>query len=552
MTLSEDAPRELLAAAARTGDTSAATAGGGAGAEGGDAAAAAAAVCDDDDAGMYDHYLVQLDVVQTAENAAGAGELTLCAFNVSAVERVAYISALTAPGGEEVAFFDRHGVRLSVGISTEPRDYDEEEEEMGEAAAGAEAMGDGLDREAAELQDRLNEAAQMLRAQAQAAEADAGGGGGGGGGMDVEEMETMDAGGDGRAQGEEEDDEEEEMGGGVGGAVAAAFRSESQSGGGFGVPSVPTAAAPIVPCTTFICIIPPYTAVRIAHVRGEPLLSKLTFPLSKHPDPEGRAQAVTPIFSHFPLGGIVDVGAGASCLPCGDPLLPGGVAVAAVAADGVARGGARGGGASAGSVPVAASVPSSPFLCTQGFGGRLTHFFPESFHAFDLRCVEGTEVVALADGVVREVLELNDLTGVHCENLRKWNSIAIDIVVDGVAFFVEYLHIMPHSSLVQVGDVVRAGQVICLSGNVGFAPEAHVHIEVHRADDPGGASVRFELEPPQNRSGNSSSGRSSGAPSSRRTNGTSGGYTPIAGRWYGPTGEASAPVGVGSEFDEFL
>ena len=53
------------------------------------------------------------------------------------------------------------------------------------------------------------------------------------------------------------------------------------------------------------------------------IVSQLSFPLKPHPDPEGARQRVMPRFAQFPLGG------------------------------------------------------DGPFLCTQGFGGRLTHFFPE-------------------------------------------------------------------------------------------------------------------------------------------------------------------------------
>ena len=398
MTLSEDAPAELLAAASVTDMDS-------------------AAAMDADDAGMYDHYLVQLDIVHEHGESENA---TLCAFNISAVERVCYISATAAMDDVPVAFFDRHGVRLSVGSSTAPEEEAVEEE------------GAAMDREARELQDRLNEAAQTLNAidadeEALDAAALAAAG------VAVDDMELSDGG----------DDE------------AAGMRS---FGGA-------TAPGPLVPCTTFICIIPPHTAIRIARVRGEPQLSKMTFPLARHPDPDGSQQSITPRFAHFPLGALAPgAGRGASCLPC---------------SPGSASASARGG-----SVPATPAAPATtaPYLCTQGFGGRLTHFFPESYHAFDLRCAEGTPILAVANGVVREVLQENALTGVHCDNLRKWNSIALDVDVDGVLFVVEYLHIMPGSVKLRVGDRVAAGDILCLSGNVGFAPEPHVHIEVHRGE----------------------------------------------------------------------
>ena len=55
------------------------------------------------------------------------------------------------------------------------------------------------------------------------------------------------------------------------------------------------------------------------------------------------------------------------------------------------------------------------------------------------------------------------------------------------------MHIKPDSACVAVGAEVEAGQVICESGAVGFAPEPHVHVEVHDANDPMGPSVPFML-----------------------------------------------------------
>ena len=461
MALSEDAPAELLAAAAVSDADS-------------------AAAMDADDAGMYDHYLVQLDIVHEHGESEDA---TLCAFNISAVERVCYISATAAMDDAQVAFFDRHGVRLSAGVSTAPEEETVEEE------------GAAMDREARELQDRLNEAAQTLYA------------------IDADE-EALDAAAL-AAAGVAVDDME--LSGGDDDDAAAARSSAGAPGH-------------LVPCTTFICIIPAHTAIRIARVRGEPQLSKMTFPFARHPDPEGAQQPITPRFAHFPLGALAPgAGRGPSCLPCGQ-----GSAVPGASARG-------------GSVPATPAAPATaaPYLCTQGFGGRLTHFFPESYHAFDLRCPEGTPILAIAPGVVREVLQANALTGVHCDNLRKWNSIALDVDVDGAPFIVEYLHIMPGSVKLRVGDRVAAGDVLCLSGNVGFAPEPHVHIEVHRGDDPSGSSVRFELEA---MAGSFVDARADGSTSSATVNASVATYTPLAGQWYGPTGQAAAPRGS-SEFD---
>jgi murein DD-endopeptidase MepM/ murein hydrolase activator NlpD len=40
------------------------------------------------------------------------------------------------------------------------------------------------------------------------------------------------------------------------------------------------------------------------------------------------------------------------------------------------------------------------FLCSQGHGGRLTHFFPGTWHAIDIECPIGTPVLSVGDGEV--------------------------------------------------------------------------------------------------------------------------------------------------------
>eukprot|EP00966_Prymnesium_polylepis_P100125 2318790-Prymnesium_polylepis.1 len=64
---------------------------------------------------------------------------------------------------------------------------------------------------------------------------------------------------------------------------------------------------------------------------------------------------------------------------------------------------------------------------------------------------------------------------------------------------IEYVHIRAHSACVAVGDHVRRGQKLCESGDAGFCPTAHLHIEAHRtprgsAPDPAAPSVPIAFE----------------------------------------------------------
>ena len=144
------------------------------------------------------------------------------------------------------------------------------------------------------------------------------------------------------------------------------------------------------------------------------------------------------------------------------------------------------------------------FLCTQGEGGRLTHFFSGNQHAVDFRCPVGTELLAVADGVVVEVCDKNTLTGISVNNLFEWNNILLEIdarpknggeeeeSLEEEPLFVEYVHIS--KSIVLKGDVVKKGQVIGYSGSVGFSPEPHLHFSAFRSTDPKAPTCRVRFE----------------------------------------------------------
>lgn len=152
------------------------------------------------------------------------------------------------------------------------------------------------------------------------------------------------------------------------------------------------------------------------------------------------------------------------------------------------------------------------FLCTQGEGGRLTHFFSGNQHAIDFRCPVGTELLAVADAVVVEACDKNTLTGIAVTNLFQWNSILLEVDttssskhgIDSTTtadapsnssdspLFVEYVHIS--KALVKKGDVVKRGQVIGYSGSVGFSPEPHLHFSAFRSMDPHAPTVRVKFE----------------------------------------------------------
>lgn len=171
-----------------------------------------------------------------------------------------------------------------------------------------------------------------------------------------------------------------------------------------------------------------------------------------------------------------------------------------------------------------------PFLCTQGENGELTHFFSGNLHAIDFACPVGTPLLAVGDGVVVEAKDTKSLTGIAVSNLFEWNSIILEL--DGKAsetqagtdsagpLFVEYVHIQKSS--VKAGDHVKRGQVIGLSGSVGFSPEPHLHFSAFRSSDPEAPTVRVKFQ---------------------TLDGSEKIFLPRAGVWYDATGPIDSPPG---------
>lgn len=145
-------------------------------------------------------------------------------------------------------------------------------------------------------------------------------------------------------------------------------------------------------------------------------------------------------------------------------------------------------------LPILFPLAGGPFLCTQGVGGQLTHFFSGNLHAIDFRCPVGTPLLAAGDGVVVEAKDENTLTGIAVSNLFEWNAILLklDVNENEEPLFVEYVHIQKSS--VKQGDRVAKRQVIGESGSVGFSPEPHLHFAAYKsnADTAPTIQVRFQ------------------------------------------------------------
>lgn len=82
----------------------------------------------------------------------------------------------------------------------------------------------------------------------------------------------------------------------------------------------------------------------------------------------------------------------------------------------------------------------------------------------------------------------------------------------------EYVHVLAGSALVSVGDRVASGQQLCASGDAGFCPSPHLHLQLQEGEGDSAPTVLFALLDDEN------------SP-----------YFPVAGKFYGPTGEIVVP-----------
>lgn len=131
----------------------------------------------------------------------------------------------------------------------------------------------------------------------------------------------------------------------------------------------------------------------------------------------------------------------------------------------------------------------------QGYGGAFSHTDAQNRYAIDLAAPIGTAVVAARDGVVMQVESDFDKAGL---NLEKYGGRAnfVRIVHDDGTMAV-YAHLKSGGALARVGQRVRRGQTIGLSGNTGFSGGPHLHFAVQVNRGMRLESIPFRMFGPQ-------------------------------------------------------
>ncbi|MCL2590155.1 MAG: M23 family metallopeptidase [Betaproteobacteria bacterium] len=126
----------------------------------------------------------------------------------------------------------------------------------------------------------------------------------------------------------------------------------------------------------------------------------------------------------------------------------------------------------------------TPFLVVQGPAGMgvpgtlVTHDNDYSRYAFDLGVSEGTPVTAAREGIVIDAKDSFTVGRPDPSLGNKANYVAVMHEDKSIAY---YLHLSPHSVVVNLGQWVYAGDLIAYSGNTGFTYGPHLHFDVRRA-----------------------------------------------------------------------
>lgn len=123
----------------------------------------------------------------------------------------------------------------------------------------------------------------------------------------------------------------------------------------------------------------------------------------------------------------------------------------------------------------------------QAYDGNYSHNEPYSKYAIDFSLKEGDTITAANNGVVVGVIQDYKHVGAN----KKWSNFAnyITLYHPQSGAYTQYVHLKQKGSFVKVGDDVKCGQPIGLSGKTGWTDTPHLHFNVMVAVPQGLMSV---------------------------------------------------------------
>ncbi|RFC54026.1 M23 family metallopeptidase [Brumimicrobium aurantiacum] len=128
----------------------------------------------------------------------------------------------------------------------------------------------------------------------------------------------------------------------------------------------------------------------------------------------------------------------------------------------------------------------------QGNKSNPTHNHKTSLYAFDFKMKIGDTITSTQDGFV--IVAVDGYKGWGYSD--KWKPYANQIMIyDTLSHvFTMYGHLKENGSLVEVGQYVKVGEAIGLSGKTGHTSEEHLHFNVFRADDGISGLISYPLD----------------------------------------------------------
>lgn len=131
-----------------------------------------------------------------------------------------------------------------------------------------------------------------------------------------------------------------------------------------------------------------------------------------------------------------------------------------------------------------------PIKIGQGFHGKSHRDWPEDqedmTYSLDFLLPEGTKLFASRDGEVTKVKDTGkkNYSGKdHAKGEEAYKNYMNEIEIkhnDGT--YASYAHLKNKGSFVKVGDKVKQGQIIGLSGNTGWSSAPHLDFSVYKKD----------------------------------------------------------------------
>jgi murein DD-endopeptidase MepM/ murein hydrolase activator NlpD len=118
-------------------------------------------------------------------------------------------------------------------------------------------------------------------------------------------------------------------------------------------------------------------------------------------------------------------------------------------------------------------------LIIQGYFGAFSH---KERAAVDFKMKGGTNILAAREGVVIRMREDGNKGGLKKEYRQYGNFIILQHADSSRS---GYWHLKKDGVLVNVGDTVKQGQVIGLSGNTGYTAMPHLHFIVWKYNEKG-------------------------------------------------------------------